>query len=405
MRRVLLLALLLNLAALPVLGLAGPAAQAAVEDWSVPGGRFYTQTAGRANVGFAVIDGEGVPFWTAVQQAGGIPATGYPISTRFEWNGFTVQAFQKVILQWQPNARRVAYLNVFDLLHDRGYDAWLREQRAVPEPVAVNEVGQSWEQIVRGRQSWLDANPAIRAQYFSVANPIEQYGLPTSPVTDYGSVRVVRLQRAVIQQWLVDTPWAWAGQVTVANGGDVAKESGILPAAALVPTSAPALGPSPLRAKVRADAPLQAAIDVLDGTRAARSLVETLATSDAAVVVGDLPDQVRGAYLPFLRTIIVSRTHLSNSTEAIAAIIGHEAVHLDDDVNGLFDGSAWQCYQSELRAFMVTAEIWNELYPGGKPNPRDELERELNNLVRWHANGTDLDRLYSLAERYGEQCG
>jgi hypothetical protein len=33
----------------------------------------------------------------------------------------------------------------------------------------------------------------------------------------------------VFQEWKEDVPWAKAGQVTVALGGDIAKEAGILP--------------------------------------------------------------------------------------------------------------------------------------------------------------------------------
>src|SRR5262249_29981655 len=45
----------------------------------------------------------------------------------------------------------------------------------------------------------------------------------------------IRLQRAVIQQWKQDVPWAKAGQVTVANGADIAKEAGLFPAEATRP--------------------------------------------------------------------------------------------------------------------------------------------------------------------------
>ena len=403
MRRFVLAILALVLACLPLVGPPASGAEAVVEDWDVPSGHFYTQTT-RPGQGFAVLDEGGIPFWTTVQAIGGVPATGYPISKRFQWNGFTVQAFQKVILQWQPATGRVYFLNVFDLLHDGGRDPWLRVARMVPEPSAVNDAGKPWEQIVRERQGWLNANPAIRDQYFAVAYPIEQYGLPTSPVVDFGNVQVVRLQRAVIQQWLVDTPWAAAGQVTVANGGDVAKEAGLLPADALAPVAAPPVSLSPARPLVRADVGLQAALDVLDVTRVGRPLIATLAYAQIDITVATLPPRVRAGYAPSRGLIVVNRELLSASPQALAAVVGHEAAHVQDDVAGLLDGSAAACYRSELRAFTATAEIWQELYPGGKPNPADGLERELNELIRWRSTGTDLDRLNSLSERYHEQC-
>ena len=96
----------------------------------------------------------------------------------------------------------------------------------------------SWDAIVKGRLGFLDANPAIKGRYFAVADPLTLYGLPASRVEDMGNHFAIRLQRAVIQQWKVDVPWARAGEVTVANGGDIAKESGLFPEIALQPGTA-----------------------------------------------------------------------------------------------------------------------------------------------------------------------
>jgi hypothetical protein len=50
-----------------------------------------------------------------------------------------------------------------------------------------------------------------------------------------GSHYSLRLQRAVIQQWKENVPWARAGDVVVANGGDVGKEAGMYPSDVLGP--------------------------------------------------------------------------------------------------------------------------------------------------------------------------
>jgi len=60
-----------------------------------------------------------------------------------------------------------------------------------------------------------------------------------------GNHFAVRLQRAVIQLWKVDVPWAKAGETTVANGGDVAKEAGLFPPDATTPQRSPLLGQKP----------------------------------------------------------------------------------------------------------------------------------------------------------------
>ena len=64
-----------------------------------------------------------------------------------------------------------------------------------------------------------------------------QFGLPTSRVVDNGNHYAIRLQRAVIQQWKVDVPWARAGQVTIANGGEVAVQAGMFGGDILAPES------------------------------------------------------------------------------------------------------------------------------------------------------------------------
>src|SRR5439155_13262028 len=67
---------------------------------------------------------------------------------------------------------------------------------------------------------------------------INRNGLPMAPIQDMGGVLVLRAQRKIFQQWLVDTSFARAGQVLVANGGDVGKEAGLYPQAAITPQPA-----------------------------------------------------------------------------------------------------------------------------------------------------------------------
>jgi hypothetical protein len=93
--------------------------------------------------------------------------------------------------------------------------------------------------VVKIRQAALDVRPAMRDVYLAVRDPLLLYGLPTSQVADMGSHFAIRLQRAVIQEWKEAVPWAKAGQATVANGGEIAREAGLWPPAALVPVEPP----------------------------------------------------------------------------------------------------------------------------------------------------------------------
>ena len=205
-------------------------------DYAVEGGRLFTQAAESdvPDAGFAVTDADGIPVWTEFQRLGGVQALGYPLSRRFVWDGFTVQVFQKVVLQWRPESNTFMFVNVFDRLNLEGYDDTL-EELLVPPSEYFDEEGFTWDQIIATRQALLNANPALRDVYFAVDDPLRWYGLPTSHVITYEHVHTIRLQRAVLQQWLTDLPWASAGEVTVANGGDLARGAGTFPADVLVP--------------------------------------------------------------------------------------------------------------------------------------------------------------------------
>jgi hypothetical protein len=212
-----------------------PSAGAASLDWDVPGGHFFTQAGGGTGRGYVVSDEDGVAFWTAFQTLGGVPVVGYPVSQRFSHRGFVTQAMQKAVFQWRPESGSVAFVNVFDDLSGAGKDDWLLEVRSTPRPAPFpDEAGKPFGEVSRIRQAALNARPAMRAIYFAANDPVLQYGLPTSRIEDMGNHYAIRLQRAVIQEWKIDVPWAAAGQATVANGGDIAKEGGLWPSTATV---------------------------------------------------------------------------------------------------------------------------------------------------------------------------
>lgn len=234
-RRLLRGACIVSIIAIATLWSALPT-QADSGDYEVEGGRLFTQAAetDAPDAGFAVTDADGIPFWTEFQRLGGVQALGYPLSHRFVWEDFTVQVFQKVVMQWRPELNTFMFVNVFDRLSLAGYDDTL-EDLLVPLWEYFEEEGLTWDEIITSRQALLYENPALRNAYFAVDDPLRWYGLPTSKIVTYDHVHSIRLQRAVLHQWLIDLPWASAGEVTVANGGDLARGAGTFPPEVLTP--------------------------------------------------------------------------------------------------------------------------------------------------------------------------
>jgi len=216
-------------------------APAPAADYDIAGGHFFTQTNGRkdSRSGFAVTDADSVPFWSAFQALGGADVLGYPVTRRFELDGFAVQGFQKTVLQWHPGQHAFAFLNTFDVLHDRGRDDWLAVYRQTPRPQdTAPDAGLAWEQVVARHLALLDTvPPALKQTFLGDAQWLDHYGLPVS-TQDYSNSVVVRAQRATLQYWKEAVPWAAKGSVSVANAGDLAKEAGLFPWLAVTPDNA-----------------------------------------------------------------------------------------------------------------------------------------------------------------------
>lgn len=223
----------------PAPGRAAPAMQGACEGIPLAHGCFFSQTANDGG-GYSVTDDGQARFWAEYQRLGGSQTVGYPISRRFIYDGFTTQAFQKLVLQWRPEAAIAYPMNIFDELSEAGLDEALYTYRQTPYPlVNFDPPNATWAQIVAARQGLLASNRAIQSRYFSVNDPLNVFGLPMSRVEDMGNHYAVRTQRAVFQQWKESVPWAQVGQVTIANGGDIAKEFSWFDPAWLVAEPAP----------------------------------------------------------------------------------------------------------------------------------------------------------------------
>ena len=126
---------------------------------------------------------------------------------------------------------------MFDDLDQRGSDAWLNARRQIPHPSPSNDTGLDFAAVVEQHTALLNAYPALSEYFAAQADAVDRFGLPTG-VYDYGSLVSVRLHRAVLQLWQIDTPWAASGTVVVGNDGDLAKQAGLWPLEAIAPVAA-----------------------------------------------------------------------------------------------------------------------------------------------------------------------
>lgn len=232
--------------------------QAPQQDYDIPNGHFYTQANGMGGggaYGYRITDDGGIAFWTEFKRLGGVDVLGYPASTRFTLDGFTVQATQRVILQWRPDVKQAYFVNVFDKLHDTGKDGWLQANKLIPPqlPTSFDAGKTDFNAIAAGRLVLLTKDSALQKAYINGKSPAQAvalYGLPTSDVVDVGPAFVVRAQRVAFQRWKVDMSFAKAGDVTQVLGGDISKDAqaGIVPVSAQITetaTGVPSATPTP----------------------------------------------------------------------------------------------------------------------------------------------------------------
>src|SRR5688572_16694060 len=243
-----LLAIVLLVSLLAGLTPAYAAAQGFPEEPLVSGGqvvgRHFRQTAGESGLGFDVTK----PFFTALQDLGGVELVGYPVSTQFVGvDGCLYQAFQVLLLQQCPGVPGVQLANTFQALADAGADGLLALQGI---GAAEADGAASFDEAVAIRLSWLE-DGTLRDRYLSQCGAgsiewaIQVCGLPMNRPGDFGPFVSQRFQRIAFQRWLTDGPGGLrTGDVTVVLAGDLLKQVNLLSEAVTQPHAASA--PPPL---------------------------------------------------------------------------------------------------------------------------------------------------------------
>ena len=263
----------LLLAVVVLLALAPQARALDCEGVALDDGCLFTITGGdtpEPNDGYAVTNTDGVPLWDFVRDKSA-QAIGYPISQRWVNGPFTLQAFQKVILQWDPGKERMNYYNTLDTLANRYPDV---ELPFVPaHQVLEADRGADFRTITQNHLALLDQNAAIKVRFLSEPDWLNLYGLPISyeerEVNGQAeAVQMLRAQRTVFVVWNVPAPGTTVGRVNVQNVPDKVKKLSnvIIPDAAKAPVTRDAVAdlPSFMLPDPTAGSTGSAAIDQLD---------------------------------------------------------------------------------------------------------------------------------------------
>ncbi len=229
MRQLAVAAIALALAATLTAALAAPAHAIECDGTALPDGCLFTITGGDTpdpDDGFAVTNADGVPMWDFVQQQD-LQAIGYPISQRWVDGPFTLQAFQKVILQWDPGKQRMNWYNTLDALANKYPDVEL--PNVPPHQVLEADQGVTdFGVIMRNQLALLDANPKIKAAFLAEPNWLNLYGLPIAYEErevngNPQGLQVLRAQRTVFAIWNVPAPGTTIGAVVLQNVPDKIK--------------------------------------------------------------------------------------------------------------------------------------------------------------------------------------
>ena len=189
--------------------------------------------------GFAVTNLDDVPLWDFVRSKD-LQAIGYPISQRWTNGPFTLQAFQKVILQWEPDRERMNFYNTLDVLANR------YPQIALPNvprhQVLAEDAGQDFATVTRNHLALLEANAKIKARFLAEPDWLNLYGLPIRYENrevngNPNGLQVLRTQRTVFEIWNVPAPGTTQGNVQFQNVPDKVKklDNVIIPNAAKDP--------------------------------------------------------------------------------------------------------------------------------------------------------------------------
>jgi hypothetical protein len=155
---------------------------------------------------------------------------------------------------------------------------------------------------------------------------------------------------------------------------------------------------------IAADPRLHPHFELLDTVPTGHRIVQRLLELGPSFALRELPGRAGALTEPISFTTTVNARLLDSDPRGIAALVGHEGAHLIDFAANATGLTSFGCFELEVRAHTVEAQVWSEFYgPAGKPTAESALDQTNNDLLRFAARG-DIANYVRLSPSYQTQC-
>ncbi len=130
------------------------------------------------------------------------------------------------------------------------------------------------------------------------------------------------------------------------------------------------------------DPAVSPALAALDATVVGHAVLAEVNLFPVEVGVSRQADTVIGAFMPRYYSVQLSPDIMRAPPQAIAGVLVHELVHVQQMVARVVENRRLSCYEAESEAFQASATYWDGLYGSrGKQPALDPLEVELNHVL------------------------
>ena len=168
------------------------------------------------------------------------------------------------------------------------------------------------------------------------------------------------------------------------------------------PAAAPPIGATPPSIDRRMGPAWRELMELEGWNEAVRT---TLERNGVRVIVGPLPPGAVAGYQTSRNVIIMNETVVSEDARALAAVLAHEAMHVEQYFARRLPGRGENCVRREVEALTAEVLVWRSFWNGYGPD-RTPLQRLQNFQLRvYDAEGEPgLRRLIVNEPGYQRQC-